>query len=175
MTLHTYRLRPLVLTVAMVASLAACGNADEIDETTPPAAAASTAAPTAAPSADMDHGAAAGSASGSLQAADQSSDGSTLTVAAVTLTGAGQGFIAVHQDLDGKPGPTVGVARLSQGDTDDLVVTLDKPVQSGAFWPMLHVDDHTIGTYEFPDVPDADFPVKDGDEVVMKKINLTAS
>lgn len=117
----------------------------------------------------MDHDAAAGNASGSLQAADQSSDGTTLTVAAVTLTGAEHGFIAVHQDLDGKPGPTVGVARLSQGDTNDLVVTLDQPAVSGAFWPMLHVDDHTIGTYEFPDVPDADFPVKDGDEVVMKE------
>ena len=40
---------------------------------------------------------------------------------------------------------------------------------------MRHVDDHTVGTYEFPDVPDTDFPVKDGDEVVMKKINLTVS
>ena len=123
----------------------------------------------------MDHDAATGTATGSLQAADQSSDGTTLTVSAVTLTGAEHGFIAVHQDLDGKPGPTVGVARLSQGDADDLVVTLDKPAVSGAFWPMLHVDDNTIGTYEFPDVPDADFPVKDGDEVVMQKITLTVS
>ena len=171
MTLHTHHLRPILLTVAMAAALAACGGADDTDQTAPPAAAA----PSAEPSADMDHDAAAGTASGSLQAADQSSGGTTLTVAAVTLTGAEHGFIAVHQDLDGKPGPTVGVARLSQGDTDDLVVTLDKPAVSGAFWPMLHVDDHTIGTYEFPDVPDADFPVKDGDEVVMKKITLTVS
>ena len=174
MTLHTHRLRPVVLTVAMAAALAACGGADDTDQTAPPAAAAST-APSAEPSADMDHGAAAGTASGSLQAADQDSDGTTLTVAAVTLSGAEHGFVAVHQDLDGKPGPTVGVARLSQGETDELVVTLDKPAVSGAFWPMLHVDDHKIGTYEFPDVPDADFPVKDGDEVVMKKITLTVS
>ncbi len=34
----------------------------------------------------------------------------------------------------------------------------------------MHVDDHTVGTHKSPDVPDADFPVKDGDEVVTKKI-----
>jgi len=179
MTLHTHRLRLLVLTAAMVPGLAACGNADDTDDTATPAAAASTAALTAEPtteaSAEMDHDAATGTAAGSLQAADQSSDGSTLTVAAVTLTGVEHGFIAVHQDLDGKPGRTVGLARLSHGDTDDLVVTLDKPVTSGAFLPMLHVDDHTIGSYEFPHVPDADLPVKSGDEVVMQKINLTVS
>ena len=54
-------------------------------------------------------------------------------------------------------------------------MTLDKPVRSGAFWPMLPVDDHTIGTYEFPEVPGADVPVKTGDEVVMQKIKLMVS
>ncbi len=172
MTVPGRRLRPLALTLTLVAGLAACGNDDSTRQNT--AAAPATAAPLA-PSAPMDHGAAAGTAFGSVQAADQNSDGSKLVVAAVTLTGAGQGFIAVHQDLDGKPGPTVGVARLSQGDTKNLVVRLDKPVRSGAFWPMLHVDDHTIGTYEFPRVPQADVPVKTGDQVVMKKITLRVS
>ncbi len=173
MTVPGRRLRPLALTLTLVAGVAACGNDDSTRQNT--AAAPATAAPPAA-SAPMDHGAAAaGTASGSVQAADQSSDGSKLVVAAVTLTGAGQGFIAVHQDLDGKPGPTVGVARLSQGETENLVVRLDKPVRSGAFWPMLHVDDHTIGTYEFPKVPQADAPVKTGDQVVMKKITLRVS
>ncbi len=40
---------------------------------------------------------------------------------------------------------------------------------------MLHVDDHAIGTYEFPKVPEADFPVKNGDEIVMQKITVKVS
>lgn len=171
MSLPARRLRPLALTLALTASLTACGSGDDADQNS----AAPAAAPTTAPTAKMEHDAAGGTASASLQASDQTSDGSKLVVAAVTLTGAEHGFIAVHQDLDGKPGPTVGVARVPQGDTQELVVMLDKPVATGAFWPMLHVDDHAIGTYEFPKVPEADFPVKDGDEVVMQKITVKVS
>ncbi len=40
---------------------------------------------------------------------------------------------------------------------------------------LLHADDHAIGTYEFPKVAGADLPVKDGEQVVMKKITLTVS
>ena len=96
-------------------------------------------------------------------------------MAQVDLKGIDQGFIGVHMDLDGKPGPVVGVAQVEKGTTEDLVVRFDEPVASGAFWPMLHVDDHAIGTYEFPEVAGADLPVKDGEQVVMKKITLTVS
>jgi hypothetical protein len=98
-----------------------------------------------------------------------------MVVRSVTLAGVKQGFIGVHADLDGKPGPVVGVAQLSGGTTGDLKVTFDKPVQSGAYWPMLHVDDHVLGTHEFPKVPGPDLPVKVGGNIVMKKITLTVS
>ncbi len=152
MNVPTRRVRVLALSLALVSGLAACGS-DDTSTQSPAASAPSTAAQPTVPPATMDHSVASGTASGTVQAADQRSDGTKLVVAAVTLTGSPQGFIAVHQDLDGKLGPTVGVARLSQGDTKDLVVRLDKPAVSGAFWPMLHVDDHTLGTYEFPKVP----------------------
>ena len=126
------------------------------------------ATPAAAPSS------AAPAASGSVQAQDQTSDDSSLRVAQVDL-GIDQGFIGVHMDLDGKPGPVVGVAQVEKGTSEDLVVRFDEPVASGAFWPMLHADDHAIGTYEFPKVAGADLPVKDGEQVVMKKIMLTVN
>jgi hypothetical protein len=158
--------RPLALAVVLLAGLAGCGDNE----------AASPAAPAAAPSASESHGGAHDSgaaASGAVQAEDQKSDGTSLTVAQVELDGIDQGFIGVHMDLDGKPGPVVGVAQVKKGTTEDLVVRFDKPVSTGAFWPMLHVDDSTLGSYEFPKVKGADLPVKDGDKVVMKKITLT--
>ena len=109
--------------------------------------------------------------SGSLDAADQSGDGKTITIKAVNIAGS-TGFIAIHADLDGKPGPVVGHVAIPTGDSSDVVVTLDKASPTGAYWPMLHLDAGTIGTYEFPG---PDVPVKSGADIVMKKITVTVS
>jgi len=148
---------PFALALTLTAGLSACGA----DDTTGPTATAS-----ASPNA-------AAVASGAVSAEDQTGDGKTLTVARVDLEGVDQGFIGVHMDLDGKPGPVVGVAPVKSGSTDELVVRFDEPVTTGAFWPMLHVDDSVLGTYEFPEVEGADLPVMDGDAIVMKKVTLT--
>ena len=162
-------LAPLTLGLVLTTGLAACGG----DAATPAAAPASASPSSAEHSAGTEHDAAAAAASGAVQAQDQTSDGTSLNVAEVDLEGIDQGFIGVHEDLGGKPGPVVGVAQVKQGSTQDVTVSFDKPVASGAYWPMLHVDDQTIGTYEFPKVAGADLPVKDGEQVVMKKITLT--
>jgi hypothetical protein len=159
-------LRPLALTFALAAGLSACGGSNETAAPAAPEAKASE-------SHGAGHDSAAKAASGSVSAEDQTGDGTTLTVDEVDLEGIDQGFIGVHMDLDGKPGPVVGVAQVKKGITDKLLVRFDKPVTSGAFWPMLHVDDSTLGTYEFPKVKGADLPVKDGEKIVMKKITLT--
>ncbi len=156
----------LTLAAVLATGLAACGSED----TATPAAAPTT---SASASHGAGHNSAAKAASGSVLAQDQNGNGTSLTVAEVQLDGIERGFIGVHMDLDGKPGPVVGVAQVQKGKTDGLVVRFDKPVSSGAFWPMLHVDDSVLGTYEFPKVKGADLPVKDGDAIVMKKITLT--
>lgn len=112
-------------------------------------------------------------ASGSLSAADQTSDGTSVRVAAVALTGTQHGWVAVHMDLGGKPGPVVGEVAVNGGTAANVVVPLAKKISTGAFWPMLHVDDHVVGTYEFPQVAGADLPVKADGMVVMKKITVT--
>ena len=154
----TTRLSIVGLAVLGVVSLGACSSSTKPTAATPapvPAAAA----------------AAAANVSGSLDAADQSSDGKTITVKTVNIKGA-SGFIAIHADLSGKPGPVVGHAAIPEGDSSNVVVTLDAPVATGAFWPMLHLDAGKIGTYEFPG---PDVPVKSGSDIVMKKIALTVS
>ena|SRR2546421_2049570 len=147
------KLRAHISIVVLLATLvlAGCGNKKE---------AATTATTAAAPT-----------VTGTLSAADQSSDGKTIKVADVSISGA-PGWIAVHTDLDGKPGPVVGKKAIPMGESKDVVITLDQAVTTAAFWPMLHVDAGTVGTYEFPG---ADVPVMSGSDIVMKKVMLTVA
>ena len=112
----------------------------------------------------------ASNVTGSLDAIDQTTDGKTITIKSVNITGK-SGFIAIHSDLSGKPGPVVGHVAIPAGNSSNVVVTLDKPSPTGAYWPMLHLDAGTIGTYEFPG---PDVPVMSGADIVMKKITVTA-
>ncbi|SDY28503.1 hypothetical protein SAMN05661080_02960 [Modestobacter sp. DSM 44400] len=172
----TRNLRNAAGVLVLLGGLAACGNDAGTSAAAPAydSSASSSSTTTTTTSAAPDSGSAAPVlADGSIDAADQTSDGRTMVVQSVSLAGIDHGFIGVHADLDGKPGPVVGAAKISGGTTGDVTVTFDKPVPTGAYWPMLHVDDHTIGTYEFPAVAGADLPVKSGGEVVMKKVTVT--
>ncbi len=94
--------------LVLLASLAACGSsntASPTPATTPSSSSAAASTPAAGPAA---------TGSGSLSAADQSGDGTTLSVANVNLEGVDGGWVAVHTDLDGKPGPVVGVVQIKR-------------------------------------------------------------
>jgi hypothetical protein len=144
-----------------VIALGACSSDDDSSDATTPAAPAS-AAPTGSD-------AAAPAVTGSLDAADQTGDGTSLTVSTVSIAGS-SGFIAIHADDNGSPGPVVGHVAIPEGDSTDVSIPFDATAATGAYWPMLHLDAGTIGTYEFPG---ADGPVKSGADIVMKKITLT--
>lgn len=79
----------------------------------------------------------------------QTSDGTTITVASVTLPAAG--FIAVHGNSDGSPGPVVGHSDLlPAGTSTDVVITLEVPLQStDLLFPMAHIDVDEDGEYDF--------------------------
>ena len=153
------KLIPAAVAMALI-GLSACGDdapaASSPDSVAPPASVSEDSVPAA-------------TVTGSLTVADQSGDGTSLTVASAEIIGA-SGFVTVHSDLDGKPGPAVGYAAIADGVHSDVVVTFDAPVATGTYWPMLHVDAGTIGTYEFPGT---DGPVKSGDAVVVKPLMLT--
>ena len=146
------------LAAVSIMALGACSSSSKSSPASAAAPGASTAASTAA-----------STVSGSLDAVDQQSDGKTITIKAVNITGS-SGFIAIHADLSGKPGPVVGHVAIPAGASSDVVVTLDKASPTGAYWPMLHLDAGKIGTYEFPG---PDVPVKTGADIVMKKITVT--
>ena len=110
-------------------------------------------------------------ATDSVDAADQAISNGTLIVAQVNSTV--DGWIAVHVDQEGKPGPVIGHAAAPKGQTRNLAVKLDQDVPvGGKVWPMLHIDAGTLGTYEFPG---ADAPVVINNNIVMKQISIVAA
>jgi len=110
-------------------------------------------------------------AADSVTAADQPINNGSIVVAEVNATQ--DGWIAVHIDQGGKPGPVIGHAAAPKGKTSNLAVKLEQDVPvGGKVWPMLHIDAGTIGTYEFPG-PDA--PVVVDGNIVMKQISITAA
>ena len=102
---------------------------------------------------------------------DQPSDGTTITVTQVTATE--PGWLVIHANLEGKPGPVLGQASVPAGTTDNVVVTLNTPLgETEAVWAMLHVDAGVVGAYEFPG---ADGPVMVNDTIVMASLIATVS
>ncbi len=85
----------------------------------------------------------------SITAEDQTSDGSTIVVASITLPA--PGFIAVHGDAGGSPGPVIGHSDLlPAGESTDVSITLDEALTaSGPVFPMAHIDINDNGVYEF--------------------------
>lgn len=105
----------------------------------------------------------------SITADDQTSDGTQVVVASATIVGS-DGFIVVHRDADGAPGEVVGHAPIPEGTSTNVTVTLDEPVETGLYWPMIHIDAGELGTYEFPG---DDVPLKVDDQIVMVQITVT--
>ena len=157
----------------LLASLTACGGSTSTKDAATPAAPASPSAAASHPDAKGGYGAAAPAVTGTIDAVDQKGDGKSLVVKAVDLEGIAGGWIAIHKDLDGKPGPIAGLVQVTKGMHSDVTVPFTGVAATGAYWPMLHVDDHTTGSYEFPKVAGADLPVMSGSDIVMKKITVT--
>ena len=104
--------------------------------------------------------------------ADQESDGASVTVAGVKAPEAG--WMVIHADADGKPGPILGETAVPAGTTENVVVMLDAPLEGDAtLWAMLHTDAGEAGVYEFPDGPDV--PVTWAGSVVMAPFNVTVA
>jgi predicted lipoprotein with Yx(FWY)xxD motif len=133
----------------LVLVVTACGGSDGADTTSAP----ETAPPTTATStpADTTTTAAPGPPTSPAEVVfeDQESDGSEIVVASVTLPS--PGFIAVHGNDGGAPGPVVGHSDLlPAGTSTDVTVTLDTPLEStDLLFPMAHIDVNGNGEYEF--------------------------
>ncbi len=78
------------------------------------------------------------------------------------------GWLVIHVEADGKPGPVIGYVQVPAGGSTDVKVTIDPAMATAKMFAMLHVDEGVKGTYEFPG---ADAPVKDGEMIVMQAFN----
>lgn len=143
--------RSWVLAIAIALTAAACSDdstdvvADEptVDET----------APVTGPS--------------SIDAIAQAGDGTSVVVASIVLPT--DGFIVIHGDNSGAPGPVIGHSDLlPAGESIDVVVPLDVALgASGMVFPMAHVDANANGVYEFTPPDDAtDVPATTADGAV---------
>lgn len=103
----------------------------------------------------------------SVVAVEQSIVDGTVTVASAYMTA--PGWLVIHIEADGKPGPVIGYVALPTGESKDIKVTIDASQATGTLFAMLHVDAGVAGTYEFPG---DDVPVKQGDMITMVPFNI---
>ncbi|MFH0817529.1 MAG: cupredoxin domain-containing protein [Candidatus Micrarchaeota archaeon] len=66
------------------------------------------------------------------------------------VASSGPGWIAIHSDSDGAPGPVIGYAAVKSGENTDVLVKINTTAASPTLFAMLHTDAGTIGKYEFP-------------------------
>src|SRR6185369_13766148 len=72
----------------------------------------------------------------------------------------GPGWLVIHVDKDGGPGPVAGEVAVVDGLNTNLTIdNLDASKLTPVLWPMLHVDTGVVGQYEFGTVAGADSPV----------------
>jgi hypothetical protein len=84
-----------------------------------------------------------------------------VTVNVASVLSSGPGWLVIHSDNAGGPGPVLGQTAVTDGSNLDVVVTLDGGDPTAVLWPMLHVDTGVEGEYEFGTVEGADGPVRD--------------
>jgi plastocyanin len=171
------------LAVVLTLALAACQGgapgaqpAAPAATNTPVAAPTDTPAPTTAPTntpapaaAPTDTPAAAKAAAmPSVSVADQPIENDTVTVAKVVSNG--PGWIVIHADKNGAPGPVLGYAPVKDGDNTDVAVKLAAEGRTETLYAMLHTDAGKVGTYEFPG---ADGPVAMDGKVITPAFKVT--
>ena len=115
--------------------------------------------------------------SASVVAMDQTSNGTIVTIDEVNTKQIG--FIVLHRD-NGQDFPVVpdeiGKAQVYLGANSDVEITLNngETLQTGdKVWAMLHIDNGTIGSYEFDGSEGSnDPPVTENDNIVMVQFTI---
>ena len=140
--------------------VAACGQAAPV-ATQPPAAVPTTIPPTQPPAAAPSDEPAPVAIIPSVTVADQEIVDGKVKIAQVVS--AGPGWLVVHAEADGGPGPVLGYSAVKEGDNTDVLVLIDTAKATGTLYAMLHSDAGTVGSFEFPG---SDGPVLAAGQVV---------
>jgi transforming growth factor-beta-induced protein len=83
------------------------------------------------------------------------------------------GWVVIHADVDGAPGPVVGYAPLPAGISANIPVAIDAAAATTTLYAMLHTDAGAAGVFEYPE--GADMAVQRGDTVVMRSFQVTGA
>jgi plastocyanin len=141
--------RPLGLVVVSLVVLAllvvACGPAAEPTELPAPTPTTAPPAPTGTPAPEA-------MITPSVTVSDQAIVDGEVTIAEVVSDG--PGWLVIHADTDGSPGPILGYAAVVNGANADVVVAIDTVAATETLYAMLHTDGGELGTWEFPNGPD---------------------
>jgi hypothetical protein len=107
-----------------------------------------------------------------LVMADQAAVDGTITIKNALIDA--PGWLALHADNEGAPGPVVATAQLHSGANWNVTLTLPAGTAAGTtFFPMLHYDTGEAGVYEFGTVEGADAPVFVGGNVIVAPLVVT--
>jgi len=82
----------------------------------------------------------------------------------------GPGWIVIHADADGKPGPIIGRSAVIDGTNRDVMVAVLSSNATDMLYAMLHIDEGNIGIYEFPG---PDLPEMVNGAVISPAFNIT--
>jgi len=93
------------------------------------------------------------------------------TVVVEKVVSNGPGWIVIHAQKDGKPGPILGYSPVADGENTNVVVEIDATKATPTLYAMLHTDAGQMGTFEFPNGPDV--PMKAGDQVITPPFQVT--
>jgi plastocyanin len=154
-------LRPAGLLLIVALALAACQPS--ATPAAPTAAPPTIAPPTTAPPTTA-------ALTPQVKVSDQAIKDDSVTVASVVS--AGPGWMVIHADANGKPGPVIGYTAVKDGENEDVVVKIDTSKATDTLYAMLHVDAGTVGTYEFPG---ADVPAMVDGQMVSPAFKVTKS
>jgi hypothetical protein len=81
---------------------------------------------------------------------DQPIQGTTVTIEQVVSPG--PGWLVIHAQESGRPGPVLGFTHLRAGTNNNVIVVIDASKATETVYAMLHQDIGAYGVYEFPGV-----------------------
>jgi plastocyanin len=106
----------------------------------------------------------------SVEVSDQAIENSMVTVDLVVSSG--PGWIVIHADNEGAPGPVIGYSAVQDGMNVNVNVDIDEDAANDMLFAMLHTDAGVEGVYEFPG---EDAPVMADGNVVMTPFSVATA
>jgi plastocyanin len=103
-----------------------------------------------------------------IQVEDQMIQSATITIVEVVIPD--PGWVVIHADRDGSPGPVVGYEPAPAGRSIDLVVGIDTDVATEIMHAMLHIDAGVQGEFDFPG---PDEPLTINGQIVMDQFRIS--